>query len=328
MEQGPGPDSRRGADEYLEVEWEQALDLAAAELKRLGAGSDLPDSGSLPGAQVFGGSYGWASAGRFHHAQGQLHRFLNSVFGGYVASVDTYSSAAGSVILSLVCGEPFVLNRDHPYWQEIAQDTELLIAFGGLDVRNLAASPGGNSQHSARACLETAAQRGCEFVSVSPQADDFIDLPGVTRIAPRPATDTALMLGMAWHLQASGQVDHAYLQRYTQGYERFAAYLRGESDGVAKTPQWAAAICGVPAAQIIELADRAATRRTHITVAYALQRARYGEEPVWMALTLAAMLGHGKQPGGGFTYGLASIGNTGNRRWLCRCRPCRRAITG
>ena len=26
---------------------------------------------------IFGGSYGWASAGRFHHAQSQLHRFLN-----------------------------------------------------------------------------------------------------------------------------------------------------------------------------------------------------------------------------------------------------------
>jgi biotin/methionine sulfoxide reductase len=48
-----------------------------------------------PGA-VFGGSYGWASAGRFHHAQSQIHRFLNTALGGYVKSVNSYSSGASS----------------------------------------------------------------------------------------------------------------------------------------------------------------------------------------------------------------------------------------
>ena len=46
-----------------------------------------------PGA-VFGGSYGWSSAGRFHHAQSQVHRFLNIAMGGYVKSVNSYSSGA------------------------------------------------------------------------------------------------------------------------------------------------------------------------------------------------------------------------------------------
>ncbi|MCB2012021.1 MAG: Asp-tRNA(Asn)/Glu-tRNA(Gln) amidotransferase GatCAB subunit C, partial [Geminicoccaceae bacterium] len=102
LEDGPGPDDRRGSDAYVEMDWEEALDLTARELVRLGALAGLPESGPLPGAHVFGGSYGWSSAGRFHHAQSQVHRFLNVAFGGYVASVDTYSSAAGAVILDLV----------------------------------------------------------------------------------------------------------------------------------------------------------------------------------------------------------------------------------
>jgi len=53
---------------------------------------------------VFGGSYGWASAGRFHHAQSQLHRFLNCL-GGYVRSVNTYSYGASSVLLPHVAGD-------------------------------------------------------------------------------------------------------------------------------------------------------------------------------------------------------------------------------
>jgi len=35
--------------------------------------------------------YGWASAGRFHHSQSQLHRFLNQL-GGYTYSVQSYST--------------------------------------------------------------------------------------------------------------------------------------------------------------------------------------------------------------------------------------------
>lgn len=308
---GPGPDTRRGRDSYVEMEWEAALDLAAAELARLGAGAALPVEGPLPGARVFGGSYGWASAGRFHHAQGQLHRFLNTVFGGYVGGVDSYSSAAGAVILSMVWGNTMKLTRDHPYLEELARDTELVLAFGGLPLRNTAISPGGISQHVMAQALQRAAARGCRFVAISPVADDMAALPGVTRLAPRPGSDVALMLGMAYRLHQTGKADLAYLARYTTGYDRFLAYLTGQSDGQAKTPAWAAALCDLPEAEIVALADLAASRRTLINVAFALQRAEHGEQPVWMALTLAAMLGQGARPGAGFCYGLGSIGNIG-----------------
>lgn len=311
LEDGPGPDPRRGHDSYVELDWDTALDLTARELRRLGAAPDLPAQGPLPGARVFGGSYGWASAGRFHHAQSQLHRFLNNAFGGYVGSVDTYSSAAGSVILSMVWGDAMKLNRDHPYLDELATDTELLIAFGGVPLRNTAVSGGGNSQHSTGQALRQAAARGAGFVSVSPIADDMTALPGMDWLPARPGTDTALMLGMAFHLEASGQVNHAWLRRHTTGYERFLPYLTGVSDGIPKTPDWAAEICGIAAGKIRDLADRAARSRTLINVTYSLQRAENGEQPVWMALTLAAMLGQGHLPGAGFCYGLGSIGNIG-----------------
>ena len=47
---------------------------------------------------------GWASAGRFHHAQSQIHRFLNTALGGYVRSVNSYSSGAATVILPHILG--------------------------------------------------------------------------------------------------------------------------------------------------------------------------------------------------------------------------------
>ncbi len=313
LEDGPGPDIRRGSDGYVETDWETALDLAGRELRRLGAGRADARGSGIPGAHVFGGSYGWSSAGRFHHAQSQVHRFLNTVFGGYVRSVDTYSSAAGAVILTYVLANSDVIARDHPYWQEMADDTELVLAFGGLPVRNTAVSGGGNSVHVAKASIQAAAQRGCSFVNIGPLRDDLGDASNAEWLAIRPATDTALMLAMAYHLIENDLADHSFLERYTVGYDQFASYVTGRSDGVPKTPEWAGAICKVDAQTIRNLASRAARQRTFINVNYSLQRAQYGEQPIWMAVVLAAMLGHIGKPGGGFCYGLGSIGNNGKR---------------
>jgi biotin/methionine sulfoxide reductase len=311
LENGPGPDARRGSDSYLEVPWDEALDLAAAELRRLGARPQRPDEAGLPGRNVFGGSYGWSSAGRFHHAQSQVHRFLNVAFGGYVRSVDSYSSGAGAVILGYVLANALTITRDHAYWRELAESSELILAFGGLPHKNTAVSNGGISDHCALPSMRQARARGAEFVLVSPLRDDLPAEIACDWYAPRPSTDTALMLGMAWHLQARGLVDRTYLDRHTVGYETFEAYLLGRTDGIAKTPAWAAGICGVPAGRIEALAERAASRVTFINVTYSLQRAQHGEQPIWMALVLAAMLGHIGKPGGGFCYGLSSIGNIG-----------------
>ena len=60
----------RGNEAFVEVPWDVALDLVATELSRV--------KGEHGNKAIFGGSYGWGSAGRFHHAQSQLHRFLNS----------------------------------------------------------------------------------------------------------------------------------------------------------------------------------------------------------------------------------------------------------
>ena len=72
----------RGVEPFVEVSWDEALQLAASELQRV--------RGTSGNGGIYGGSYGWASAGRFHHAQSQIHRFLNCI-GGYVRSVQNLS---------------------------------------------------------------------------------------------------------------------------------------------------------------------------------------------------------------------------------------------
>ncbi len=61
LDKGPGPDRQRGREDFVSPPWKRALDLAAQELRRVYA--------EHGGQSVFGGSYGWSSADRFHHAQ-------------------------------------------------------------------------------------------------------------------------------------------------------------------------------------------------------------------------------------------------------------------
>src|SRR6185436_7703480 len=116
-------------------------------------------------------------------------------------------------------------------------------------------------------------------------------------------SDTAIMMGLAHTLIAEGLQDRAFLDRYTVGFDRMRAYLFGESDGVAKTADWAAAKSGLDADRIRSLAREMATQRTLICTAAGLQRADYGEQPLWMTVTLAALLGQMGLPGGGYGIG-------------------------
>ena len=305
LEQGPGPDRARGRDDFVAMPWDAVLDLLGGELARI-------RDRHGPGA-VFGGSYGWASAGRFHHAQSQIHRFLNCAFGGYVASVNSYSSGAASVIVPHVLGEYEKLTKHNVTWDQVAQHTEVVLAFGGMALKNAMVAGGGISEHVERGAMQAARARGCDFVLVGPLRSDLPEEAGAEWIANIPGTDTALMLALVHTLVSEGLHDRAFLDRFTTGWPVFEAYLLGTADGQAKDADWAAPITGIAAETIRALARRLHGRRVLVTVAHALQRAEHGEQPVWMGAVLAAVLGQVGLPGGGYGYALGAIGYYGRR---------------
>ncbi|MCB4820917.1 molybdopterin guanine dinucleotide-containing S/N-oxide reductase [Roseicella aerolata] len=301
LEQGPGADPRRGRDEYLPVSWDRALDLVAGELRRVGA------------ERIFGGSYGWSSAGRFHHAQSQVHRFLNTALGGYVRSVNSYSAGASGVLLPHVLGPMEDISRRNVTWDAVAQHSDLVLAFGGLALKNSMVAGGGISRHVERDSMRAAAERGCEFILVGPLRDDCPEEARAEWLPITPNTDTALMLALMHTLAAAGKHDRAFLDRYTTGWPVFEDYLTGRSDGQPKDAAWAAPITGIPVERITALAHRLVGRRVLVTVAHSLQRAEHGEQPVWAGIVLAAMLGQIGLPGGGYHYALGALGHTGRR---------------
>ena len=305
LERGPeNHGGGRGAEPFVEVGWDEALDLAATELGRV-----VERHGN---SAIFGGSYGWSSAGRFHHAVGQLHRFLNRI-GGYTYAVNSYSTAAAQVIVPHVLGGKYIDMLDTlTAWPMIAKHGELIVMFGGLPLKNGQVNSGGVGRHVTRDWQRRCRENGIAFVNVSPLADDAADFLDAEWLPLRPNTDTALMLGLAHTLVAEGLHDATFLASHCVGFEKFRPYLMGGADGAPKDADWASAICDIPADTIRALARRMAAKRTMITLAWSLQRGDHGEQPYWMAAVLAAMLGQIGLAGGGVGFGYGAEAVIGN----------------
>lgn len=300
-EDGPGPTTRRGADDFVEPGWDAVLDRLAGELGRV---RDLHGNSA-----IFGGSYGWASAGRFHHAQSQLHRFLNS-FGGYTGSRNTYSNGTSQVVLPHIVGDNAALHAASS-WSTITGHVELIVAFGGIPEKNVFVTPGGVTRHSTPGHLAALGRRGVRVALVSPLRADLPAGLDASWYPLVPGTDVALMLGLAHTLASEGLHDTGFLARYCVGYETFERYLFGELDGVVKDASWAGSICELDPVGIQRLAREMAASRTLVTVTWSLQRIQHGEQPVWAGIALAAMLGQIGLPGGGFGHGYGSMGDVG-----------------
>lgn len=303
LEGGPGARAElRGKDRFVRVGWEEANRLVAAELERVRS--------THGNRAIFGGSYCLASAGRFHHEQSQLKRFLNCI-GGFTGSKFTYNFAAAEAMIPHVLGSFRAYPDTCTSYEAIRAHTGLFVCFGGVPQKNGQISQGGTGCHIQRNGVMAAVGEGVKFVNISPIKSDLAHEAGGAWLALRPKTDVALMLGLAHTLHAEGLTDEVFLTRYATGFERFLPYMTGATDGVTKSDDWAAQITGLPASTIRDLAWRMAAERSMISVSWSLTRQDHGEQPFWMAITLAAMLGQIGLPGGGFGFGYSAMNYIG-----------------
>ena len=130
---------RMGADEFEEVPWPTALELVAGELKRVRE--------EFGATAIFGGSYGWSSAGRLHHARTLVRRFL-ALGGGFVDQMGNYSWGAAQFLLPHVIGTFQPVTGRVTDWSSVIKHTRLMIAFGGLALKNAQVTSGGTGAHS------------------------------------------------------------------------------------------------------------------------------------------------------------------------------------
>lgn len=290
----------RGGEAFVPVDWDTAIRLVGGELLRV--------RGDHGPASIFGGSNGWSSAGRFHHAKSQLQRFLGAA-GGYTGGLTNYSYGAGMTLMPHLVGSNACIEGPVADWRAICRNARRVVCFGGILLRNGQILNGGGGRHDMEYWLREATRMGARFIHVSPLRSDMP--PDLAEWIPiRPNTDTAMMLGMAHVLISEDRIDRPFVDRCTVGYEA----LRREVLENGRSPEWAAEITGVPADTIRQLALDCAANPTMLTANWSLQRAEYGEQPFWALLSLACLLGQIGQPGLGFSFGHGSIGGMGSPR--------------
>ncbi|PWF21250.1 trimethylamine-N-oxide reductase TorA [Corticimicrobacter populi] len=288
--------SQRGDNRFVRVSWDEALDLFYEELERI-----QQEYG--PWALHTGGG-GWRSVGQMHSCVNHMLRGIG-MHGRAVATVGDYSTGAGQVILPYVLGSTEVYTQGTS-WDVILNESKLIIFWANDPVKNL--QVGWNTEtHETYTYFEQLKQKIADkqirVICMDPVKSKTQKYLDAEHQPVNPMTDVALMLAIAHTLVKESLYDEQFLETYTVGFERFLPYLEGKTeDMVEKTPEWAEAICGVPADRIRELARLMAGNRTQLIFGWAVQRQQHGEQPYWMGAVLAAMLGQIGLPGGGISY--------------------------
>lgn len=297
LKQGYKSDTtQRGDNRFVRVPWSQALDFFHHEMERVQT--------SYGPSALYAGHSGWQSCGKLNTAGTIMQRAIG-LHGTYLAKIGDYSTGSAQVVLPYVAGAMEVYEQQTS-WPLVLEHTKTIVIWGSDPIKNLQVGwliP----DHSVYGYYQTLAQKvkngEINVIHIDPVKSASYKFFGGKQMAVNPQTDVPLMLAIAHTLYTEKLHDEKFLANYTVGMDKFLPYLLGDSDGVAKTPEWAEKICGISADDIRQLARTMASGRTQIIAGWCLQRMQHGEQYSWMIVVLAAMLGQIGLPGGGFGFG-------------------------
>lgn len=272
----------RGEGRFERISWDDALDVVASNLKRV-------KSKYGPGAIFFLYSEG---ARGYLHTCGTIRRLLN-MFGGYTTRWGGQSAQACSYACWANYGT--LITDESP---DGLVNSRLILMWGWNPAVTI-------KTPNTTFYLAKAKEAGARIISIDPQLTDTAATFGDQWIPIIPNTDTAMMIAMAYVMIKEDLHNRKFLDRYTVGFDQFRDYVMGDEDGIPKTPAWAEAITGVPAATIEGLSrEYATTKPATLIPGWAAGRTAYGEQYHRAAITLAAMTGNiGVRGGGAAGYG-------------------------
>ena len=168
--------------------------------------------------------------------------------------------------------------------REMAQ-SDLIVVWGG----NPVATQVNAMTHITRARKE----RGAKLVVVDPYRSPTAAAADL-HVAPLPGTDGALACAVMHVAFRDGHADRGYMARHTDCPDALEAHVR------ARGPDWAAAITGLPAAEIEAFGKLyCSTRRSYIRCGYGFARSRNGAANMHAVTCLPAVTGAWQHPGGG-----------------------------
>jgi anaerobic dimethyl sulfoxide reductase subunit A len=263
---------KRGEGKFERISWDEALDSVVRRLQRV-----VQTYGNEAVFRIYGtGNIGGVVSGRE-----QIDRLMN-LLGGQLGYYNSYSSAQITHGMRYTYGK-----HDQSNQLSDSVNSKLVVFFG-----NNPAETKMSGGSTIRELILTRHKNPVRTIVIDPRysdtAADFAD----EWIPIRPGTDAALVSGLAWVLTTENLVDQEFLDRYCVGYDEktmdndvprrntYKDYILGTgTDGTAKTPQWAAAITGIPTDRIVQLAREIGTvKPIYIAQGLGPQRHANGEQ--------------------------------------------------
>jgi len=166
-------------------------------------------------------------------------------------------------------------------------EAEVIFMWGGNPV---------STQVNAMSHIQKARKKGAKLVVVDVYRSPTMQVADVG-VVVRPGTDGALACAMIHVLLREGLADRDYLARYSDWSPEVEAHYK------AKTPEWAAAITGLPAEEIVALARLyGSTKRCFLRLGFGFTRARNGAVNMHAVTALPAVTGAWRVKGGGAFY--------------------------
>jgi anaerobic selenocysteine-containing dehydrogenase len=273
----------KGRGEFVRVGWDDALEAIAARLAAIAARD--------PQAIV---PYSYAGTMGLVQGEGMAARFFHRL--GASLLDRTICSSAGGDALTATYGAKVGMHVEH------FAEAKLILVWGS--------NPITSSVHF-WTFAQQAKRAGARLVCIDPRRTETADKCH-QHIALLPGTDGALALGLMHELFAHERLDHDYLQRHVDGWEK----LRERA--ATWTPERAAAVCGIDAEVVRELAQAYGTvKPAAIRLNYGMQRVRGGGNAVRLIALLPCLVGAWRHRAGGLL--LSSSGwFRGTRRdaWL------------
>lgn len=290
--------TERGDGQWEEIPWEQAISEIAAKMR---------DIKSRHGNEAFYINYGTGTLGStmacsWPPDQTPFARMMNC-WGGYLDHYSDYSTTEITAAYPYFYGDWTASNS-----LDDAAHSKLQVYFGNnpLETRM---SGGGWTFVSQQVKKQTSVRT----IIIDPRYSETAALLGDDWIALRPGTDAALVAGLIHVMLKENLHDQAFLDKYCIGFDEahmppgapanssYRSYIEGKgADGVEKTPEWAAGICGVPAERIRRLArEIASAKPCAINQGWGPQRHANGENTSRAIFLLACVTGNPGIPGGG-----------------------------
>ncbi|MGI5951809.1 MAG: DMSO/selenate family reductase complex A subunit, partial [Brooklawnia sp.] len=292
------PGTARGAGEWEEISWDQALGEIADKMKEIKA-----DYGNEAFYIQYGtGVLGSTMACSWPPEATPFARMMNT-WGGYLDHYSDYSTTEITQAYPYFYGTWFNGNSF-----DDAANAQLQVMFGNnpLETR----MSGGGQLFVTQQTKEESRVR---TIVVDPRMSETAAILGDEWVPIRPGTDAAFIAGMIHVMLAEGLQDQEFLDKYCVGFDEdtlpegapknasYRSYIEGKGpDGIEKTPEWAASITGIPVDSIIRLAREIGTAKPcAITQGWGPQRHANGENEARAIFLLACVTGNVGIPGGG-----------------------------